>query len=92
MQGDTKSAWSDIACEMREDEKTRAMQLPDRMNRRKCVEQEHRFRRGVYDPNEIQHPFAVTQKDLDKNSDTCQFPWAQENRDKEQHLHKKMIS
>lgn len=57
---DTESAWSRIASEMQEDEKTRAMLLPDRMERRKCVEKEHRFRKGVYRADEPKHPFAVT--------------------------------
>jgi len=52
LQDETKEYWSQIGLEMTEDEKTRAMAMPDKIERRKCVEQEHRFRRSVYNPNE----------------------------------------
>jgi hypothetical protein len=63
LQNETKDFWSQIGIEMTEDEKTRAMAMPDKIERRKCVEQEHRFRRGVYNPNDAQHPHIGDSKD-----------------------------
>ena len=35
------------------------LSILDKMTRRKLNEQEHRFRQGVYDPEDLQkHPFA----------------------------------
>ena len=67
---------------MQEDEKTRALPLPERMERRKRIEEEHKFRRGAYDANEIKHPRAA----LDTKSEAQHRPW--KDRDKNQHLYK----
>lgn len=54
---------------MKEDEKTRALDMPQKMERRKCIENEHRFRRSVPKPDEPKHPLAVTQEQLDSLGD-----------------------
>lgn len=46
------------------------------MDRRRCVAQELRFRKGVYRATEPQHPLAVTQSDIDTHGDeNVVFPW-----------------
>jgi len=57
---ETETVWSRIASEMQEDEKTRALLLPQKMERRKAIESEHRYRRSIYKADEPKHPFAVT--------------------------------
>ena len=59
---DQESVWSKIANEMVEDEGTRALDLPSKLNRRKSIEQEHRWRRATIAANELKHPLAMTQE------------------------------
>jgi hypothetical protein len=61
---------------MTEDEKTRAMDLPSHLARRRSVENEHRYRRAVYRANEPKNPIAVTQEYMDEVGDeNVKFPW-----------------
>ena len=43
---------------MQEDEKTRALDVAQKMDRRRCIEAEHRHRRGF--SKQMDHPTAVT--------------------------------
>jgi len=45
------------------------------MDRRRCIEAEHRHRRGHF--KQMDHPTAITQEQLDNDSQVS-FPW--ENR------------
>jgi hypothetical protein len=57
---------------MQEDAKTRALDVPQKMERRKAVEGEFRWRRGVLVSQD--HPTAVTQAQLESNPE-IEFPW-----------------
>ena len=59
---DKESVWSKIADEMVENEGTRALDLPAKLNRRQSIEQEHRWRRATIAANELKHPLAMTQE------------------------------
>jgi hypothetical protein len=63
---------------MQENDKTRALLMPQKMHRNNALEKEHRYRRGIYAKNGQKHPLAVTQSDLDQNPNV-EFPW--ESRD-----------
>lgn len=85
------SAWSQVGKEMQEDEKTRALLMPQKMERRKAIEAEHRHRRGIYKADEPKHPFAVTQEHMDTVGDeNVKFPW--ESRDESINQNKKIIT
>lgn len=76
---------------MKEDEKTRGLLMPHKMERRKAIEQEYRYRRGIYKADEIRHPTAVTQETLDAHGDdNVKFPW--ETRDESINQYKKIIT
>ena len=86
-----ESTWSKVASEMQEDEKTRALLMPQKMERRKAVETEHRHRRGIYKADEIRHPTATTQAQLDTlGDDNTHFPW--ETRDESLNQYKKLVT
>lgn len=63
---------------MQENDRTRALLMPQKMTRNNALEKEHRYRRGIYAKNEPKHPTAVTQEQLDTNPNV-EFPW--ESRD-----------
>lgn len=71
-ESDSKSVWSRVGYEMQEDAKTRALDVPQKMERRKAVEGEFRWRRGVLVAQD--HPTAVTQAQLESNPGV-EFPW-----------------
>ena len=76
---------------MQEDENTRALLMPHKMERRKAVEKEHRYRRGIYKADEPKHPLAMTQEQLDSIGDeNAKFPW--ETRDESISQYKKIIT
>lgn len=63
---------------MTEDEKTRALNLPEKLERKKSIINEHRHRRAIYRTNEPKHPLAVTQEYMDEVGDeNVEFPWDQ---------------
>jgi hypothetical protein len=61
---------------MAENEGTRALDFPQKMDRRRKIANEHVFRRGCYASNEPPHPFAVSHKELNQKGDeNVEFPW-----------------
>mgnify|MGYP000895665666 CR=1 FL=1 len=89
---DQESVWSKIASEMQEDEKTRALLMPQKMERRKAIESEYRYRRGVYKTSEMgRHPTAMKQQQLDAMGEhNASFPW--ETRDESINQFKKIVT
>ena len=71
----TPSVWSRVNCEIAHDDQNRTENIFKKMDRKRIVEQEHRYNRAKVPENFLLNPFTVTESDLNNPEGSVRFPW-----------------